>query len=136
MSTDPPCAHCPHVRAGRPGFCLARRTGYRQLCVFTDPASPEYRADAVRAVRGRDRTTARAAAPAAAAPDPDAVAGHRERQLLILSCDYRSDALHECGCKARRHCGLGRGAFPREPWAVTYSDCLNCVSSADPRTPG
>lgn len=48
---------------------------------------------------------------------------------LVWACDYRGEVLGDpCGCSAEvRHCGLGKGFFPAEPFEVRMSDCLRCV---------
>jgi hypothetical protein len=96
-----------------------------EACDRTNPDGPKF----------DPRWVARVCEEATAAPETtegeaigDAPNPHLERLLLVLGCDYRTNALDECGCMARRHCGLARGQFPAEPNAVSMSDCLRCVS--------
>jgi hypothetical protein len=60
-----------------------------------------------------------------------AINPHMERLFLVWSCDYRGGPVDECACTGQMHCGLGQGTFRNEPFAVSTTDCLRCVSRSE-----
>lgn len=117
MDERKPCAACPRS-ADRQATCPAITIGHARYCQLVDPEGPDYRPAYIPLVRDWEppgATTGKAA-------------GIRSALELVQSCDYRTDALDECSCTARRHCGLGKGQFATEPHAVTLADCLKCVA--------
>jgi hypothetical protein len=108
-------------------------TRVERYCDLANPAHEAYRPGY--AAMLCDEAPATSAAPVSAVLiEPPAVPNnpHVERLLLVLGCDYRTDALDECSCTARRHCSLGKGEFASEPYNVSLSRCLECVSRACP----
>lgn len=127
---ESPCNHCPRLAKGRTGRCLSQIMRSRHVCDRTDPDHPAFDPRWVARVCGEEapEVEEQSAATGTSTSESTPLNPHVERLLLVMDCDYRTDALDECGCTARRHCGLARGQFLTEPHAVSMSDCLNCVA--------
>lgn len=118
------CITCP-VRTGLPCMVELDADRFAVFCEWSRSKDPVL----VKTVASR----AEIASPPADTAQVEVVQaeiGISGQLLLVYSCDYRTDALDECSCTARKHCGMLRGPFQTEPWAVGLSDCLQCVTGA------
>lgn len=127
------CDHCP--LKDKQCACPGQRN--RQICSRSDVTSPDYRErmreQLLTEVCGEHASTAPSSPPSpppSSPPPSSEQTALQEKIALIAGCDYRTDTLDECSCTGRRHCGLGKGSFANEPWAVSYADCLRCVSGS------
>lgn len=125
---DEPCATCPRVARGLPLPCQAQVTGHRRFCELGDRDGPAYSPAYEAMLCGEQWPPVVVPQAPAEALAPETPNPHAERLALVQGCDYRTDALDECGCTARRHCSLRLGEFASEPFAVSLSRCLECVS--------
>ncbi len=121
---------------GRNGLvvaCQREKFGACRICDLIDRGGQHYREGYRRLFHPKEFSAdEEPVASETHAADPGSMAAettpnpHAERNLLILGCDYRGPKLG-CGCNDKRWCGLRKGPWADDPYAVTYSDCLRCV---------
>lgn len=104
------CLTCP-VRTGLQCLVETNPEEFAIFCEWSQSKDPVL----IKTVAGRAEFAAPAPVDNGTIEPVKPELGISDQLFFVYSCDYRTDALNECSCTARKHCGLRNGAFKSEP---------------------